>query len=64
MYASPLLSMVMKKSWPMVKLKLSTLQKTNTTPPEFLFNISNGIKLLIKCFPREVINSENMTVFT
>lgn len=64
MYASPLLSMIMKKSWPMVKLKLSTLQKTNTTPPEFLFNIGNGIKLLIKCFPREVINSGNMTVFT
>lgn len=64
MYASPLLSMVMKKSWPMVKLKLSTLHKTNTTPPEFLFNICNGIKLLIKCFPQEVINSGNMAVFT
>lgn len=56
--------MVMKKSWPMVKLKLSTLHKTNTTPPEFLFNICNGIKLLIKCFPQEVINSGNMAVFT
>lgn len=56
--------MVMKKSWPMVKLRLSTLQKTNTTLPEFLFNIRNGIKVLIKCFAREVINSGNMTVFT
>lgn len=51
MYASPSLRMVMKKSWPMVKLKLSTLQKTNTTLPEFLFNIGNGINILIKCFP-------------
>jgi len=64
MYASPLLRMVMKKSWPMVELKLSTLEKTNTILPEFLFNICNGIKVLIKCFPRKVTDSGNITVFT
>lgn len=33
------------------KLKLSTLQQTNTTLLEFPFNIRHRLEVLIKCFP-------------